>query len=106
MIHLYIDTTKEKVELQEAVIVSDITTTIASIPAGTSWANYINKTDYEIDGYKLIGFVGQVGGNGVILCDWNIASSDQKLMLSFVNPMSTDRTNVTINVKGLYVKVA
>lgn len=103
-IYLY-EETKEKVELQEAIIVRNIETTIASIPAHSTFAKYIDKADYNLAGYKLIGTVGQSGGTGVMLADWGIQQTDEDLRLTFANPMGTDRTNVTIKVKGLYVKI-
>lgn len=97
---------KEKVEFKDAIIVSEIETTIASISGHTSFAKYIPLSSYQITGYQLIGFVGQKGGNGVILDDWNINSSNQELMLNFFNVSNSSRTDVTIEVKGLYIRVS
>jgi hypothetical protein len=97
---------KEKVEFKDAIIVHEIETTIASIPDHTSFAKYIPLSSYQIQGYQLIGFAGQKGGTGVILGDWNINSNTQELMLTFLNVTNSDRTDVTIEVKGLYVRVS
>lgn len=94
---------KEKFNLHNVIMVRDIETTIASIPAHSTFAKYIDKADYNLAGYTLVGIVGQSGGTGVMLADWGIQQTDEDLRLTFANPMSTDRTDVTIKVKGLYV---
>ena len=95
---------KEKVEIQDAVIMSTIQTTISSIHAGVSWANYIDAENYQIDGYKFLGIIGSTGGHGVIISDWAIVTQEQ-LMVNFFNPTGADRTNVNFDIYGLYVKV-
>lgn len=94
---------KEKFNLHNVIKVRDIETTITAIPAHSTFAKYIDKTAYNLAGYTLVGIVGQSGGTGVILADWGIMQGDEDLRLTFANTMSTDRTNVTITVKGLYV---
>ena len=97
---------KEKVEIQDAVIMSTIQTTISSIHAGVSWANYIDAENYQIDGYKFLGIIGSDGGRGVIISDWAIVTlTQEQLMVNFYNPTGADRTNVNVNIYGLYVKV-
>jgi hypothetical protein len=95
---------KEKVEIQDTVIMSTIQTTISSIHASVSWANYIDAENYQIDGYKFLGIIGSDGGHGVIISDWAIVFQDQ-LMVNFYNPTGADRTNVNFKIYGLYVKV-
>lgn len=94
---------KEKFNLHNVIVVRDIETTITAIPAHTTFAKYIDKADYNLAGYTLVGICGQHGGTGVVLTEWGIQQSDEDLMLNFANPMTTDRTNVTIKVQALYI---
>lgn len=97
---------KEKVEFKDAIIVHEIETTIASISAHASIAKSVPLSSYQITGYQFIGIVGQTGGNGVILNEWIITSEYQTLGLNFFNASNSDRTDVTIKVKGLYIRVS
>lgn len=97
---------KEKVEFKDAIIVHEIETTIDSISAHTSVAKAIPLSSYQITGYQLIGFVGELGGNGVILNEWTISLPSQGLLLNFFNASDSNRTDVTIKVKGLYIRVS
>ena len=104
MIHGYDDTTKEKVAFEDAVIISEIQTTYASVPSGSSFANYINASDYMIDGYDFLGIVRWTGDIRLAITSINVISSDNTLGITVVNVSGTDALNATIKMKGLYVK--
>ena len=104
MIHGFDDSTKEKVQFKDAVIISDIETTYASVPSGSSFANYINAQDYMIDGYDFLGIVRWSGDLRLAIASIIVSSSDNKLGITVMNVSGTDALNATIKMKGLYVK--
>ena len=104
MIHGFDDSTKEKVQFKDAVIISDIETTYTSVPSGSSFANYINAQDYMIDGYDFLGIVRWQGDIRLAITSINVSSSDNTLGVTVMNVSSTDALNATIKMKGLYVK--
>lgn len=97
---------KEKVEFQDAIIVHEIETTIASISAHASIAKQVPLSSYQITGYQFIGIVGQIGEAGVILHGWFITKEYKSLGLGFCNVSNSDKTDVTMKVKGLYIRVS
>ena len=93
----------EMENLTDAIITDLIETTYASVPAGSSWANYIPKTGWYKEGYQFLGILGWKGDIRFLVSQWTINSNDQ-MVVTILNASGTAITNETLQMYGLYVK--